>query len=586
MRTRAFLLILLLTLLSVPSLTFAQSTVRVVVNRDNVNLRLWPALGADVVAFANAGAQFVADARTVDNEWLQVDFAGQEVWIGLAVITILEGDVAALPVRDPRTIPYGGLESPRAGFTDATSSIIGRLPESGVRVRSGPSTAYRVLADAPRYSEFPLLGRTDDNVHVQINYDGVLGWILTEHIEIQGNYSVIDLPIDGVVANQNPLYLNDESELFSALRYMRERIDLAQPSLDAQRSIWASAALGTPPACGGYVAQPTNFTMDPSILAKYDLTLSPLIEDFNTAMTALREAIQIQIDTCGRDGASLALVSVPVVTAGVTAVSLADPLFISLRQRIDALLPAIGADDCVFEFAGRVELLPFINLEDLVITELTPVDRSVGFCFDADPNTIARFEILRNDVNINLIVAISPIESPTAFVESARTGEDDLGSGIVISPINFPFGGRYLLVVALTDGATPNVSGSVGILYKDVTTGDPLGNYLILNDAGEFTLQDPSALILDVTSGSIPVNATTVPGTTTTTTTTSGSTSTSLTTTTICPGLTLTCDELFNCSEVQACVTAGSTVLDTNGNKVACDSAEGRVPLSCTVQIP
>jgi uncharacterized protein YraI len=180
MRKTAFwLIILLLAVLSLNTVAaqpLPQPNVTILVNRDGVNVRVMPAIGAEVLGFVQAGNTFPATGRSPDNEWVRIDFNGQEAWIGLAVLNVF-GDLNSLPVADPRTIPYGGFESPRSGSSSATSPIMARLPQSGIRLRAGPATAYPVLANAPRYAIFSLLGRTLNNTWVQINYEGTLGWV-------------------------------------------------------------------------------------------------------------------------------------------------------------------------------------------------------------------------------------------------------------------------------------------------------------------------------------------------------------------------------------------------------------------------
>src|SRR5690348_6503177 len=153
MRKTAFrlitlLVILCLTLGTVYAQQLPQTSITILVNRDGVNVRVAPALGADVLGFVQAGWTAPANGRSPDNQWVRIDFNGQEGWIGLAVINVF-GDLNSLPVADPRTIPYGGFESPRSGSSSATSGISGKLALSGLRLRAGPGTAYPVLANPP-----------------------------------------------------------------------------------------------------------------------------------------------------------------------------------------------------------------------------------------------------------------------------------------------------------------------------------------------------------------------------------------------------------------------------------------------------
>src|SRR5688572_15815341 len=109
---RVLILFITLGLLTVSAL--AQGVRAVVVN-DNANIRLVPAIGAEVIGTVAAGYTFeIVTARSADNEWIRVDYFGEEGWVNLAPLTILDSSIGTLPVADPRSIPYGGFGSPRA----------------------------------------------------------------------------------------------------------------------------------------------------------------------------------------------------------------------------------------------------------------------------------------------------------------------------------------------------------------------------------------------------------------------------------------------------------------------------------------
>jgi uncharacterized protein YraI len=203
----AFWLATLLTALSLSmGSVLAQGGVRGVVVNEVANIRIIPAIGADVLATVPAGWVFTANGRSADNEWLRIDFNGSEGWLHTAPVTILEGDMNSLPVGDPRSIPYGGFESPRAGLTSATGTVKGRLLD-WMHLRAGPSTGYPILANPPRHSIVPLLGRTAANNWVQINFEGTLGWMSSDprYLELLDGAAISMLPIDGIVADSLPI---------------------------------------------------------------------------------------------------------------------------------------------------------------------------------------------------------------------------------------------------------------------------------------------------------------------------------------------------------------------------------------------
>lgn len=85
MRKSAFWLIfcLLFFCLSVTS-ALAQGSVRGVVVNDSANIRIVPAFGGALIASVPSGWAFSANGRTPDNQWLRIDFNGQEAWIHVA----------------------------------------------------------------------------------------------------------------------------------------------------------------------------------------------------------------------------------------------------------------------------------------------------------------------------------------------------------------------------------------------------------------------------------------------------------------------------------------------------------------------
>ena len=74
-------LLLLLTI----QMVSAQSGIRVVVVNEFQNIRVAPALGAEVITTVDAGFVFEnIDARSGDNQWLRIQHECNEGWINLA----------------------------------------------------------------------------------------------------------------------------------------------------------------------------------------------------------------------------------------------------------------------------------------------------------------------------------------------------------------------------------------------------------------------------------------------------------------------------------------------------------------------
>ncbi len=560
MRRAAFwAIILLLSLGSVAAQELPRYEVMILVNRDGVNVRILPAIGAEVIGFVNAGWTAQANGRSPDNDWVRIDFNGQEGWIGVAVLNFF-GDINILPVADPRTIPYGGWESPRAGLSSAGSPISGRLADSGVRVRAGPSTAYPVFANAPRYTVFPLTGRTANSAWLQVNFEGTLGWVSTQFVTILNGATIAALPIDGVVAEAIPFSQPTQEDYIGTLQFMRDRIDLAQPSLDAIRATWTNVALGSRSACGPFPARPSDMNIPQELLAAFYPTLNPLLNDFNVAMFNVRLAIDLWIEACNRNQPDPGVVGLATVQGALSAIEAADAGFADLRRRIDELLPdltALGPNQCAFSFNGATDILPLLQINKVYIDRFDARKAVAGYCFDATAGQRLFLETLQlNESNIVHFLAASPFDNPTNFIATGSAIADQ--NLLTVGPVIIPATGRYLLILNDRGGETRQAppQGTFAILITD------------LDNPANFA--DP-ALVLDLATGQITVDFNVAdlipPGAATT----PGAPISTPSGPVVCPSTAFTCQQLFSCAEAQACLAAGNRTLDADNDNIPCE---------------
>ncbi len=448
------------------------SGVDIVVNRDGVNVRISPAIGAELVATVNAATVFEdVQARTADGEWLRVTLLGEQGWIGTAVVTLLAGDINALPVADPRTVPYGGFENPRAGLTEVTSPTTVRLVNSGVRLRAGPSIAYPVLANPPRYSVMPVLGRVDGNTWLQVNFEGTLGWIrfFPDVMEFSSQ-AAFETPLDGIIADAVPFSDNTFDSYVDTLRLMLARLDIAGQALTEIRTIWTNAALGQPIQCGAYPIQPSNISIPNSLLSTFNPQLFPLQEDFNSIMTNIREAVRLLIESCSFAQPAAGSVGEGTIALALGQVNEADALFGIVRANIIALLPPdrpVGENECVFQFETRVQILPrLVNLTPVVVP-LDSNERVLGFCFDGTAGQTFRLEALRVRGNIAPTFSISAFNNPTSFFANGSLNRDvDYFS---LPQILIPETGQYLLIISDTSNPDLGLEGDLALMLTDLT---------------------------------------------------------------------------------------------------------------------
>ncbi|GAB4511889.1 MAG: hypothetical protein OHK0046_10590 [Anaerolineae bacterium] len=557
MRRLIIWLILLFGVLS-GGLTVAQSGVRAVVVNDFANIRIIPEIGAEVITTVSAGYVFdIVTGRNATGEWLRVDFNGEEGWVNVATLSVLEGDTSLLPVADPRSIPFGGFEAPRAGFTSATSAITGRLAESGIRLRAGPSTGYPVLANIPRYTVLPILGRTASSSWVQVNYEGILGWI--NNTLIQFNTTLDQVPIGGIVAESPPLSQPVLEDYIGTLRLLLARLDLAQPSLDTIRAYWTDAALTGRASCRPYPAQPSSFPIADDLLAVFYNQLNPIVDEFNDAMFNLRLAIQLFIDVCEQPGLQNPVGEATSIGALET-IALTDRQFADLRRRINDLIPDdrdLGANECLFVFNNQADILPVIPLQTIIIDSFSPRRYASGYCIDLTQGQFLTVETYqRPNSNLVHLISISLLDNPTSFL---AIGRGTAGTPLLtVGPVIIPQTGRYLIVVSNIGPADQPPFGEFALLAWQ-----PTG---VIN----------SILRYDPATGEFFLGTTPAPGTTPTSVPPFGSTPPFNTSGTgqlsaVCPNTTYTCEQLNSCEQAYACLGAGNFNLDPDGDGVPCE---------------
>jgi SH3 domain-containing protein len=523
----------------------AQFGVRVVVVNEFLNIRVSPAIGASVIATVDAGYVFdLVDARSGDNQWVRVDYLCNEGWVNLAPTVVLEGDILSLPVADPRSIPFGGFESPRAGFTAQRGSVLGAATD-GLRVRAGPNTAYPTLNNINFNETFSILGRNRCGSWVQVNYNGTLGWVSASFIRIiAGDHR--NTPIGGIVADPNPVANPDDTEFIATVRLMVSRLDIAQESLNEIRTLWTDAALTGRAVCQAYPARPSDFPIPiPLLAANYDL-LYLIQVDFNDAMANVRNAIDLYIQVCNQPGTANP-VGQATIQGALNILNLTDDQFISLRPRLEALIPelgAVGAEECLLRFRNEAEIVPLVQFGAIYGDEFTRRTYARGYCFNGLELQVINFQALPIPPDdLKIFAAISPLDDPTNFVASTQGSR---GQRVSMGPIILPRTTTYLLLLADLGGGEERLPyGDYAFLLTDLTFAStfPLIDYD--TETGSVYLIEP------IVSEPTPSLTQAVP--------------------VVCPSLNFTCSQLFSSAEAEACLQAGNFSLDQNNDGIACN---------------
>lgn len=288
-------------LVPVPSGRAQDFGVTVTPDRDRINVRIAPALGHEVIGVLERGQVVNATGRSGNGRWYRIDFFGQEGWVERTVV-IVTGDVSVLPLGDPPIAPFDLGDGPRAGPSNAAGNATIRLPESGIRLRAGPSEAYFMITNVPRYEMLAVTGRSPTGGWLQVNFRGTLGWIANlgpKFIEWwSGNLESV--PVWGVVADGPPV--NQPETGPSATRdalmtAMLLHIDISTRNLDLITGVWNTIALTGQQSCVLNIARPQPYIPREGDLMEYP-ELAPLVAVLNEGLEETGRAIDLWHEWC------------------------------------------------------------------------------------------------------------------------------------------------------------------------------------------------------------------------------------------------------------------------------------------------
>ena len=530
-------------LIALPS--SAQFGIRALVVNEILNIRFTPAIGAEVIGSVNAGYVFeIVTGRSGDGEWLRVDYQCTEGWINLAPVVILQGDINVLPIADPRSIPYGGFDAPRAGYTAQTGPVQAAATD-GVRVRLGPSTAYPTIANINFNQAFTITGRNACNNWYQVVFEGTLGWVSAGFLRVLSG-DLTTLPVDGIVAESLAPSTDNVYDYISTLRLMLARLELAQLSLNSIRASWTDSALTGRASCQPYPAQPSDFNIPSPLLAAFYGQLNPLLNDFNAAMFNVRQAIDLFIQVCNQPGTGNP-VGQATVQGALNIVNDADNQFASLRQRLNDLIPEleVGPEECLLQFNNKFEIVPRIGFGRIYGDSFSQRTYARGYCFEGIKDQIVNLQAIPvPPAELQIFAAVSAISNPTDFLAVV---EGSAGNALSVGPIKLPATGTYLLILADlgdTDNGERVPYGNFAFLLNDMTFGGSVNNLVLDEATGSIGLQGQPTSAAPQPTTAAPV---------------------------VCPSLSYACAQLFSCGEASACLTAGNFSLDLNADGIPCN---------------
>lgn len=266
-------------------------------NRERINVRIAPAIGHEVIGVLARGQTVDAYGRSPNNQWLRINFFGQEGWVEMTVLDVT-GDWQALPFGGPAVAPLDLGDGPRAGVSNSPGPGEILLPESGIRLRGGPSEAYFVLVNIPRFEIMAVTGRSTNGEWLQVQYRGTLGWIKNLGLPFidwrRGSMEV--LPEWGIVADAPPSNAPDpgpyatRDAIFVA---MLLHIDRSTYRLDQISGVWSTISSGgsTRHLCMFDLGEPQPYIPRERDLLEYP-ELDPVIAALNEGLEETGHAIE------------------------------------------------------------------------------------------------------------------------------------------------------------------------------------------------------------------------------------------------------------------------------------------------------
>lgn len=528
----------------------AQGGIRAVVVNEFQNVRVSPAIGATVIDTVNAGFVFETfTGRSGDGQWLRVEHQCSEGWVHIVPLVVLQGDPNSLPVADPRSIPFGGFDAPRAGFSPQQGSVSAAATD-GLRVRAGPSRAYPTLANINFNQAFTITGRNNCGTWYQVNFENTLGWVSSAFVRIIGG-DVTVVPVGGIVAESAPVSGEAREDYLATLRLMLDRLNIAQQSLDSIRASWTDAALSGRAVCQEYPPRPSAFQIATPLLAAFFDPLNSLVNDFNDAMFNTRQVVDLFIEVCNQPGTANP-VGQATVQGALDIINLAEQQYASLRQRLLELIPSLeaGPNECLLTYNRKSEVIPRINLNTIYLDSFTRRTIARGYCFDALEFQVLDIQTLPIPPSeLEIFVSLSPMDDPANFLLVARS---PAGLRQIVGPVVLPRTATYLVLMAdlgSTEGDNRLPFGDYAFKVSDLTF-DPTASQIIAwDDATNSVILEQSAAAQfqqqQTTTSTVPV---------------------------VCPSLAFTCDNFFTCDEARACYNAGNFSLDADGDGLPCEA--------------
>lgn len=147
------------------------STATATINTPNLNVRDAPnPYSGTVLLRVRGGETYPLVGRNADNSWVQLNVNGVIGWVNATYVTAV--NVQSVPITDSGTRPTGATIN-----ATVTANVL------NVRVIPDPVNGA-VLARIRLGQIYPAIGRNGDNSWVQLNVNGVIGWVNRAYVYV------------------------------------------------------------------------------------------------------------------------------------------------------------------------------------------------------------------------------------------------------------------------------------------------------------------------------------------------------------------------------------------------------------------
>ena len=159
-----------------------------------LNLRALPNAAAAVLDVISQGQVYPIAGRNANNTWVEINVNGTFGWINTSFAAI--SSLAGVPITDGSGgIPPTPIPPPPVGASATVTAYL-------LNVRNAPNPfSGGVVTQITRGQTYPVIGRNLDTSWVQINVNGLIGWVRTTWVSLS---NMAGVPVTSNTTNPSP----------------------------------------------------------------------------------------------------------------------------------------------------------------------------------------------------------------------------------------------------------------------------------------------------------------------------------------------------------------------------------------------